>query len=733
MTMKKISTLFALSALILASCTEIQLDTSTDRSGNGSLSINIPSLAPWLEPYVIENQSRAFLFATSADISLWDDDEIMFGPVNVSLSGDATQDPDSMGSTNLNDVPAGYFTLQVDIYNSAQSAEPILQGIYNNLSITNNNTTDVTVTVFPTAPTVLDYQSAGQVDPSTQEAILELQGETWYYLDTGLSESLIYDISLDTAGADQRLFLFDEDGLFLHQNLAHGETLTLDSQQDYYLGLAGIAQGTSTLSITPKVDGYVYKSGHDTNLRVVVGDEPKDVYFVFTNIRNYQTNGLPTVQALSNQGPMSSRALNYNPVNKTDLSVDPSELVLRGREDITQWNADPPPLLQEQTGPSSRALNYQEPLLLTVGTDTFNYIQDASDSSDTVPTTLRGQALNVPTSFGNKSLFLWVADDSWETGGTKANLVNQSMVNNLIDAFLTAGTDNDIYDWVTAIYGEEWSSSGFSELIAPTDEIHIVLFDINDDNSTTGGTVGYFWSKDNFRAATVSGSNEKILFALDSVLVATPEGPTWEPSDYWFQECISTLAHEFQHMINFYQRVVERNQSDPVWINEMLSMMTEDLLADKLANSGPRGVDGTDYTAGASGNLLGRLPVFNYFNDDPLSLWPDPTSATGTDHARAYAKSYAFGAYLSRTYGGAAFAKEFYESRHPSYNSTFRAIQNTIYVLTGEDIEADELMENWGAAVLLSDLEEPQEFYTYNHGGAYQQRIRWSWLQPRRG
>jgi hypothetical protein len=56
--------------------------------------------------------------------------------------------------------------------------------------------------------------------------------------------------------------------------------------------------------------------------------------------------------------------------------------------------------------------------------------------------------------------------------------------------------------------------------------------------------------------------------------------------------------------------------------------------------------------------------------------------------------------------------------RHPSYNSTFRAIQNTIYVLTGEDIEADELMENWGAAVLLSDLEEPQEFYTYNHGGA---------------
>jgi hypothetical protein len=99
----------------------------------------------------------------------------------------------------------------------------------------------------------------------------------------------------------------------------------------------------------------------------------------------------------------------------------------------------------------------------------------------------RGQALNVPTSFGNKSLFLWVADDSWETGGTKAKLVNQSMVNNLIDAFLTAGTDNDIYDWVTAIYGEEWSSSGFSELIAPTDEIHIVLFDINDDNSTTGG------------------------------------------------------------------------------------------------------------------------------------------------------------------------------------------------------------------------------------------------------
>jgi len=44
--------------------------------------------------------------------------------------------------------------------------------------------------------------------------------------------------------------------------------------------------------------------------------------------------------------------------------------------------------------------------------------------------------------------------------------------------------------------------------------------DLGDDNSKTGGIMGYFYSKDNFKESAVSGSNEQIMFYIDSILFA---------------------------------------------------------------------------------------------------------------------------------------------------------------------------------------------------------------------
>ncbi len=219
-----------------------------------------------------------------------------------------------------------------------------------------------------------------------------------------------------------------------------------------------------------------------------------------------------------------------------------------------------------------------------------------------------------------------------------------------------AGASNDIYDWVTAMLGPEWGAHQYTDLIDPNDEITIWLCDIEDDDSFDGGVVGYFWSKDNH--VNVPGqqyieySHERVMFTIDAVMYANPAGGAvgWNATDYWPEEIYSTLAHEFQHMIHFYQRAVLRDAivDGDTWINEMASQVVEDLLADKMDVIGPRGVTGADGTAGAQNNTEGRLPLFNYLNDISLTYWPQ-----GGGGLENYSITYAFGAWLARNYGGA--------------------------------------------------------------------------------
>jgi hypothetical protein len=638
---------------LLLACSQPLVQENETLEGSGSLNINIPSVAAWLEPYVQNSASRAFLFASAAEITIKQGDITIAGPVRVDLTADFSQDSSSAGSASLENIPAGVCSVEVSVFNSTQSSEVLLAGVLEDVTINRGENTSATVTVFPVDPVVIDMASQGAVDPVSSNISLVLGGEGWYFLDTGFSDDLVYRVSLSTAANGQRLFLFDEDGLYMGQNLADGQSMVILPNQDYYLGLAGIEGGTADVLFTAELDGYTFNAGSSTNLRIPLGQDPKDVYMVFSHRGVDPSTTIPTVSKSSSvaDSEPSSRALNSYSGSRRTFALNEDTSAARGSEAITASNEALKGYLSSSPSSRSIVVEPQPARNLIVGTNTLDYRTSIDDPNETVPMVLRGQANNIPTAQGNKSLFIWVANDSWTDTGTKANLVTQTMVDAIIAAFLATGSDNDIYDWVTALYGEEWGPTGYNNLIAETNEINIVLFDIYDDNSTTGGTVGYFWMKDNLTQASIPGSNEMIVFALDSVLTATPEGPTWESTDFWFKESMSTLAHEFQHMINFYQRSVVRGVEDPVWINEMLSMITEDLLADKLNSPGPRGIDPTDYTAGSPFNQSGRLPVFNLYNDDSLIYWPDPATATSLDFGRAYAKSYAFGAYLTRNYG----------------------------------------------------------------------------------
>ena len=342
--------------------------------------------------------------------------------------------------------------------------------------------------------------------------------------------------------------------------------------------------------------------------------------------------------------------------------------------------------------------------------DTNTFYLDRG-TSDPTQATARKVDSNISTEFGDKTLNIWVSDDSFDSGSgcQRPRCVTQAMVDALAETFLKAGADNDIYDWVTNIYGEEWNSdaqSKYSNLIAANDEITILLTDIDDDNSTNGGIIGYFHSKDNFNSTDdTPRSNQRIMFYIDSVLFANNDSATWTIDDFWPKEIVSTLAHEFEHMIHFYQKTVLLDATSETWLNEMLAETTEDLIATKIQHIGPRGVAHTDGSAGSVGNTEGRYPRFNQNNTLSLTTW-------NSDLAD-YSKVNAFGAYLVRNYGG---AKVLHDIMHNAFEDEAAVVDAVNKSVQGSGKTFNMLLKEWGIAVLLSDNENLQNTPVYNTG-----------------
>ncbi|MCX7030821.1 MAG: peptidase M30, partial [Spirochaetes bacterium] len=192
----------------------------------------------------------------------------------------------------------------------------------------------------------------------------------------------------------------------------------------------------------------------------------------------------------------------------------------------------------------------------------------------------------------------------------------------------------------------------------------------------------------------------------------------WEYTDYWPEEMYSTLAHEFQHMIHFYQRAVLRDAmaDDDTWINEMASQVVEDLLADKMAVIGPRGVEGTIGTAGSPGNTEGRLPMFNKYNDVSLSHW---IYSPPSESLKCYSITYAFGAWLARNYGGAELLNRLMQCELTGPAS----IEDIVSQDTGRTESFSRILQRWSAAQLLSDVTDAPPGYQYNTGGFVQSSV----------
>ena len=482
-------------------------------------------------------------------------------------------------------------------------------------------------------------------------------------------------------------------------------------------GVTGRPQRTPAVSSTYRGSGdqvFVLNPGgeilHDTTLTLELGDASADVYVIATNASIHHAD--PHVERLdirdaATKGRQAAATEEeYEPAPRTWESQPVAE-----RAWVREFNNNPP--LSSRSASRSGRLQAQPQGGVAEG-DRFTFLdRDDDDNRIEIPATARKVVTD-----GTTTAAVWVGDRDWWTRcGTAEKCVTQEMVDAVAERFLRAGAGNDIYDWVTAVFGAPWGPHPYIDVIPPeaAGEIHILFFDIDDDGIPLPGqvrTIGFFLGLNNFLrdpdhprpvlARLSPLSNERLIFFMDSPYLASRTGATWEVTDGRPSVIIGTLAHEFQHMINFYQKLILRDGSSAAWLNEMASEVAEDLIADKLMIDGPRGVDYDDATAGERGNLRGRLPEYNFFNDIRVTSWEDDIAN--------YSINYALGAYLARTYGAALFS-------HIVQSDAYgvEAIEGALRDL-GHDLSFGDVLANWAAANLLSDNTAAPAPYRYNSG-----------------
>jgi len=197
-----------------------------------------------------------------------------------------------------------------------------------------------------------------------------------------------------------------------------------------------------------------------------------------------------------------------------------------------------------------------------------------------------------------------------EDGKTVADTTLTSIMNEF---------DNNVYTTDTNVFGSEPNPG-----IDGDSHIYILLLDIKDGwngITVTSYIAGYFDATNEYPASVYSHSNEKEMFYMD-IHPATP-GST---------EFYGTLAHEFQHMIHWWQ---DAEHDEETWVNEGCSDLAQFVCG--------YGHPASHLYSGSSTN-----PGFLESPDHQLTLdWPFWTGKMAD-----YGAAYVWALYVWEHYGG---------------------------------------------------------------------------------
>lgn len=224
--------------------------------------------------------------------------------------------------------------------------------------------------------------------------------------------------------------------------------------------------------------------------------------------------------------------------------------------------------------------------------------------------------------------------------------------------------DGKIYTSVNSNFGRESD-------VDSDGKINILCFDIQDGFSGSGGYIGgYFFAGDLYDEPY---SNKAEIFYMDTY-------PAMGIDSKDVSYVYGTLAHEFQHMVNFNQNaLIEKKPPMEVWLNEALSMAAEQVY------SGIGIKSRIDYYNISSSIMAGHSLLYWDYAGDQLSN---------------YSLSYLFGQYVKVQAGrGNSIFKELINDP----NSNYLAVENLAKKYINSGMSFGKLMTNFRAALLLKE------------------------------
>ena len=296
--------------------------------------------------------------------------------------------------------------------------------------------------------------------------------------------------------------------------------------------------------------------------------------------------------------------------------------------------------------------------------------------------------------------YIWVLEECFEATASGSK-INSTKAKNLATKF------ESMYRPIQDVFGNESdemiNTDGLVSISSGSDtgtKVNIVVYDIEGDykDGQQSGTLGYFWAKDYYTAAAAKESG-------DATIGLTNCGKYFYVDSYFLNKApemlYSTLAHEFQHMINFGQktmRSMETAQTEAqvlvsqTWSNEMMSMVCEDMVQEYL------GVQDKD-------SPIARLPWFcqNYYLSG-LTDW-----LGGNSVQVSYAGAYAFGAYLARNYGGKELIKEIATNDYVDQEAITQALKST-----GRNETFDSVFKKYAQALVLDNAPSAANAPSFN-------------------
>lgn len=211
--------------------------------------------------------------------------------------------------------------------------------------------------------------------------------------------------------------------------------------------------------------------------------------------------------------------------------------------------------------------------------------------------------------------------------------------------------------------------------------VNILLYDIAGDyvENNTSGIYGFFTSGDYYIKGTkynTSSSQDTIPRANGGKYLHLDSG--FAANEKTLPTLISTVAHEFQHMINYGQKKQYENAGS-TFLNEMCSMLAEDMFQEKFQVS--------DMDSGGKYRFMHLIFSWRYL---PIFNWNSDQSCY------SYSNGFGLGSFLSKKYGGADFVYDFMHVENDnscSLNSLMEAVNKHDSEATIETVLRDFCVE----------------------------------------